>query len=167
MSLRLLKGYPQARLKLNRSLVELKSINLALYMKKAALISASLFAIPTVVFAQGLGPVHSLVVNIGRIIAALVPILITLALVVFFWGLVRYLWGGGGAKHEEGRKLMVMGLIALFVMVSVWGIIKLAQDALNIQATSGTTIPTGFVPGGGGGNPNSGSTQNPGGSGYW
>ncbi|MCC7500238.1 hypothetical protein IT396_00265 [Candidatus Nomurabacteria bacterium] len=115
-------------------------------MKKTALTSAALFALPMVAFAQGLGPIHSLVINIGRIVAALVPILITLALVVFFWGLVRYLWGGSGAKHAAGRQLMIYGLIALFVMVSVWGLIRLAQDALNITATSGTVIPTGFVP---------------------
>lgn len=115
-------------------------------MKKTALISLSLFALPMVAFAQTLGPIHALITNVGRIVAALVPILITLALVVFFFGLVRYLWGGSGAKHAAGRNLMIWGLIALFVMVSVWGIIELAQDALGIDAKSGTTIPTGFVP---------------------
>jgi hypothetical protein len=73
----------------------------------------------------------------------LIPILIALALVAFFWGLVRYVWSGGEFK-EGGRNIMIAGLVALFVMVSVWGIIRLAQNTLGIG--SGGALPAPSVP---------------------
>ena len=116
-------------------------------MKKAAFISVSLFAVPMIAFAQTLGPLRQLIAAVGGIVAALVPILITLALVVFFFGLVKYLWGSNGEQdHKQGRSLMIWGLIALFVMVSVWGIIRLVGSALNVNQESTITIPRGFVP---------------------
>lgn len=117
-------------------------------MKKTALISAALFALPLVAFGQQLAPLRTFVQSVGNIVAMLVPILITLALVVFFWGLVRYLWGGSEADHENGRKLMIWGLITLFVMVCVWGIINLAGNALGIRPGGSVPLPAVPVPGG-------------------
>ncbi len=59
-----------------------------------------------------LSPLQSLLAAIAKLVGALVPILITLALVVFFWGLVRYLWGAGGkAGVKKGRDLMIGALL--------------------------------------------------------
>ena len=114
-------------------------------MKKttlAALYGALLFALPAVAFAQALQPLRDIVVAIGGIIDILVPILIALALVVFFWGLVRYIWSSGGEEaKKEGRRIMIAGILSLFVMVSIWGIIQLAQGALGINGNAGVTVP--------------------------
>jgi len=56
----------------------------------------------------------------------IVVILISLAILGFFWGVSKYMLSGGdGAKVEEGRKVMIYGIIALFVMVSLWGILQI------------------------------------------
>jgi hypothetical protein len=111
-------------------------------MKKTLLASALLYALPMVAFAQQLQPIKDLVRNIGSIIAMLIPILIALALVVFFWGLVKYLWGGA-KDHAGGAKMMAMSLLALFVMVSVWGLVALIQDALQVaDGNAGISLPT-------------------------
>src|SRR5579859_2489795 len=109
-------------------------------MKKFALYTAFLFALPTIAFAQALQPLRTLVVSIGGIIDILIPILIALALVVFFWGLVVYVYKGAEG-HEQGRYIMVAGLVSLFIMVSVWGIINLAQNALGVSPTVQVAIP--------------------------
>lgn len=130
-------------------------------MKKTALITAFMYAVPLLAFAQqDLGPIRRLVASIGAIIAMLVPILIALALVIFFWGLVKYIWGGTEADHSGGRKIMIAGLLSLFVMVSVWGIIRLAGGALGIDQGGGVNLPAVPVPG------NSGASYNPGPGGY-
>jgi hypothetical protein len=117
-------------------------------MKKTfASLSALLFALPLAASAQTLDPLYRLVQAIGRLVGALVPVIITLALVVFFYGLVRYLWGSGGKSDVGGaKKLMIWGLISLFVMVSVWGIVRLAQDALGVNPNQGATSPQVLVP---------------------
>lgn len=54
-----------------------------------------------------------------------IPVIAGLALLVFFKGLAAFIAKAGDEKnHAEGRNLMVWGLIALFVMISVWGIIR-------------------------------------------
>lgn len=56
----------------------------------------------------------------------LIPILVGLALLGFFWGIFRY---GFAANSDDGRaearRIMIWGLIGLFVMVSIWGILRI------------------------------------------
>lgn len=60
------------------------------------------------------------------IIDSLVPVLMGLTLIVFLWGLAKFILAGGDEKKiESGRTLMLWGIIALFIMVSVWGIVNI------------------------------------------
>ncbi|HEV7448930.1 MAG TPA: hypothetical protein VGP13_00110 [Candidatus Paceibacterota bacterium] len=120
-------------------------------MKKTILIATSFFALPLVAFAQNAGnlsALQDLVKNVGVIVNTLIPILIGVALVVFFVGLVKYLWGAGGTTdHTSGRQTMIWGLVTLFVMVSVWGIVRLAQNALLGNAYgNNTSIQAPYAP---------------------
>ena len=55
---------------------------------------------------------------------SVIPFLVGLALVIFLVGIVRFVGAGDNEeKRESGRGLMVFGIIALFVMVSVWGLV--------------------------------------------
>jgi hypothetical protein len=50
--------------------------------------------------------------------------------IAFFYGIVQYIWGVREAKPEvikTGNQFMMYGLLALFVMFSVYGIIKFGQ----------------------------------------
>ena len=116
--------------------------------------SAFLYALPVVALAQGgdssygggnLAPLKNLVRAVGDVLNLLVPVLIALALVVFFIGLVRYVWGSSGEDSKASAKnIMIAGLVALFVMVSVWGIVRLAQNALGIGPDQISNTP--YVP---------------------
>ena len=49
-----------------------------------------------------------------------------LALALFFWGLVKFIKNAADTKaHEEGKSLMIWGIIAFFVLVSLWGLVGL------------------------------------------
>lgn len=73
---------------------------------------------------------------------ALIGLFITLAIVVFFWGLIRYLVNAGEEK-SEGLQIMFYGVIAIFVMVSIWGIIRLLQSTFKVTSTD-PVIPKGI-----------------------
>ena len=73
---------------------------------------------------------------------ALMGLFITLAIVVFFWGLIRYLVSVGEEK-SEGLQIMFYGVIAIFVMVSIWGIIRLLQSTFKVTSTD-PVIPKGI-----------------------
>ena len=62
----------------------------------------------------------------------IVPLLIGVALLIFFWGIVRYIASGGEDGKGKGRSLMLWGVIALFVMVSVFGILQILKGTFGV-----------------------------------
>jgi hypothetical protein len=113
-----------------------------MYMKKYYLSTAALLAFPLVVSAQQLTGVKTLVGSIGEIVGSLIPIVFALALLYFFWGVGKYILAAGdeGAK-EQGKNIMIGGIIALFVMTFVWGLVKFVGDALDIDQVSTQVAP--------------------------
>ncbi len=60
--------------------------------------------------------------------------LVSLAIVFFFWSVVRNLWGYGQGNTEDKEKLqqsLFWGVIIIFIMVSLWGIIAILQQTLR------------------------------------
>lgn len=82
--------------------------------------------------------IKELIQAFGSLIKLLIPILVGAALLVFFWGLVKFIFRVGGDEKAvtDGKKLMIWGIIALFVIVSVWGIVSFMQRALGIAVLS-------------------------------
>ena len=113
-------------------------------MKK--FIIAGLAAAPFLASAQTLFNLESLVRSIGRLINLALPIVVAIALLSFFWGLVKFIFAASDeSKQAEGRRLMIWGLVGLFVMVSVWGLVRFIGDALGVG--QGDTISVPQVPG--------------------
>jgi len=59
------------------------------------------------------------------IIGLILPVLISLAILAFLFGLVKFILASGDEKsHAQGRSFMIWSVIALFVLVSFMGIIS-------------------------------------------
>ncbi len=68
----------------------------------------------------------SIIFGIVEVMNSLVWLLSGIAILIFFWGLVRYISNSSGPKgQQEGRQLIVWGLISLFIIFSLGGILKL------------------------------------------
>jgi TRAP-type C4-dicarboxylate transport system permease small subunit len=68
------------------------------------------------------------------ITSILIPLAFALCLLYFFWGIAKYIRGAGDEKAvEEGRRIMVWGVVALFVVSSIWGIIVFIRQEFNIR----------------------------------
>ena len=77
------------------------------------------------------GGIQELIISAQGVVGSLIPITIALALLVFFWGVARFILNAAdSAEHENGRRLMIWGIIALFVIVTLWGLVGLLQDNL-------------------------------------
>jgi len=86
------------------------------------------------------------------IVKALGTLFMSMAVIAFFWGIVQYIWGireGKLDKIAAGNQFMVWGLIGLFVMFSVYGIINYAGSIFGIQPGGTITIPDIQIRGGG------------------
>jgi hypothetical protein len=63
----------------------------------------------------------------------LIPLIISLGLVYFLWGVFLYIKAGSDeASKSSSKQIMYNGVIALFVMISVWGLVSLLQTSLGI-----------------------------------
>lgn len=56
------------------------------------------------------------------------PLLIGLALVVFLYGMVKYVGSASSeANKTDGKEIIVWGVLALSVMVGMWGFIAIVR----------------------------------------
>lgn len=80
-----------------------------------------------------------------NILQNLVLVLSGAALVVFLAGLVKFVFdrnkGANDKTLADDKKSMMWGVIALFVLVSLWGIISLFQDILGIPKDNNINLP--------------------------
>ena len=73
----------------------------------------------------------ALIGEILDILDLVVVLIIALALVFFLWGVALFVLNAGDPEGQsKGKSIMFWGLIALFVMVAVWGLVGFLQDAL-------------------------------------
>lgn len=83
---------------------------------------------------SGLTGVESFVRDLGDIVDLLIPIAFAAAVLFFFWGLAKYILSAGDTeKREQGRNIMIWGVIALFVMASVWGLVAFIGDFFGVD----------------------------------
>ncbi|MFM2383801.1 MAG: hypothetical protein RIQ72_373 [Candidatus Parcubacteria bacterium] len=71
----------------------------------------------------------------------LAPFIITLTLLTFLWGMFQMVRSGSEESRKEGRQIIVFGVVALFVMVSVWGLVNLLRRTTGL--TGASTAPQG------------------------
>ena len=113
-------------------------------MKKV--IYSAISFLPTLAFAvaaptTNLGFLTTLVNQIGSAIKALIPVIFGLAIIYFFWGLVQYIRSAGDPKKaSEGKSIMIYGIIAIAVMVSVYGLVAWLQGAVGITAGQNNVV---------------------------
>ena len=70
------------------------------------------------------------------------PLLILAALVLFLFGIVkRFFWGKDAADRSEAGKYILWGVVALFVMVSVWGLVNVLRDSFNLDIVNVPIAP--------------------------
>jgi hypothetical protein len=118
-----------------------------MYLKIASILTV--FALPVFTFAQApdLNYFNIAIVSVGELVTMLIPILIAIGLLFFIWGLVQFIMAGGDeTAKEKGKAHMVWGTIALFVMVSVWGIVGLLGEITGVETGGSIDTPSVNLP---------------------
>ncbi len=60
------------------------------------------------------------------LINVIIPVLAAAAMVFFFIGIVRFVYNNSDEKaHIKDKELIIWGLVAIFVLFSIWGIVRL------------------------------------------
>lgn len=101
-------------------------------MKKIFWFSALISAAPLAAFAAT-ADVFTVLSLIGLILTKyIIPLLITLAVVYFIWGVIQYTVSQDEEAKKGARGKIINGLIGLFVIIAFWGIIFLVTNTFGV-----------------------------------
>ena len=109
-------------------------------MKKISISLASIITIglPVLAFADvKLTYVASLINGGLFIVRGLLVFLISLAVVWFIWNVIKYSMSEEDDGKAKAKEQMIHGIIAIAVIVSVWGLVAILQNAF-LGGTNGS-----------------------------
>ena len=71
------------------------------------------------------------------IVKAIIPFLITLSIAVFIYGVVKFIFNADNEEErKKGKNFMIYGIISLFVIVSVWGLVNILINTFGLSKTA-------------------------------
>lgn len=99
--------------------------------------------LPTFAFAACVtspGTLQNVVCQLTDIAAAyLIPLLTTAAFIIFLWRVLKFIQeSANSTKQTENRQSLLWSILALTVMVAIWGIVAVIGNTLGVD--------TGFIP---------------------
>ena len=66
---------------------------------------------------------------------AIIPLVFAVALVLFIWGVMQYvIYAQDTEKKAKGKQFMIWGVIALTVMLAVWGLVAILGRTFGLEA---------------------------------
>ncbi len=76
----------------------------------------------------------------------LVPVLFALAFIVFLYGIVsKYIFSHGDeTKVAEGHKLILWGIVAFVVMISLWGLVNVVANTFGLYGIGAPPPPRSY-----------------------
>lgn len=113
---------------------------------KRFLFTLSLGALPFSAFAQrpNFEYIGSGVTQLGNIVNIVIPVLIAIAVIYFIWQVIRFVIATDEEGKKEAKSKIVYGVIGLFVIVTIWGLVFLLGSILGINR--GQNLNSGDIP---------------------
>ncbi|MCR4334231.1 MAG: pilin [Patescibacteria group bacterium] len=107
---------------------------------KKIITAVSLFVLPIIAFAQQVVPTYSRVLDanslfgkVNTILNAIIPILISVAVVWLIYAIVKYVVAGNEDDKEVGKSHIKWGVIGLFVILSIWGLVNILVQTFGLN----------------------------------
>ncbi len=97
---------------------------------------ASVALLAPLAYAQestGSGDLTTAANNISTLISTLTKAVYMLVFFGFFWFLAMYLLSKSDEDKSKNLKSLIISIVVIFVMTSIWGIVKVLQGTLGIQ----------------------------------
>lgn len=74
-----------------------------------------------------LGKIATLIIN------PLIVLGFVIATIYLFYGIVQMIWGADSGKLDEKRRTVIYGVIGIFIMFSVYGILRIVLNTFGIE----------------------------------
>jgi hypothetical protein len=95
-------------------------------------------AMPFLALAQNIGTgsyISKLLTGAKQLLDQAVVLLIALAVVWFIWNVVKYSMSSDEDAKGAAKSQMIWGIIAIAVIVSVWGLVAILQGLFGVSTT--------------------------------
>ncbi len=81
-----------------------------------------------------------LFIDLGQ---SLIPLLAVVAFLIFIWGTARFIRASADDKDfGEKKKFLIWGVVGLFVLVTIWGIISFLKGEFGFGEVKIPQLPT-------------------------
>lgn len=103
-------------------------------MKKTLyMVVASIAVSPLAAFAQ-VTNFKTLMQLFANLLGTIIGVLYMFAFAAFFWGIALFIFNtNDDKKRQEGKAWMMWSVIALFVMITIWGLVGLLVNTVGIN----------------------------------
>ncbi|MDP2651680.1 MAG: hypothetical protein Q8O94_00910 [bacterium] len=83
---------------------------------------------------------------IGLINNVLVPVLFAIAFIVFLYGIAEaYIFSKGDPeKVKSGHKLVLWGIVAFAIMISIWGLVNVVANTFGLSGYGAPALPVSY-----------------------
>lgn len=117
---------------------------------KKILASVMVSAFPLLALAQTTGGytpsqgISGLFGLLGSWVSYALPLIVSIAVVWFVYQVFRYAVAGDEDEKAKAKGQMIWGIVGIFVMVSVWGLVAILQSTFgtsNATVNFGNTLP--------------------------
>ena len=73
----------------------------------------------------------------------IVPVLFAIAFIVFLYGIAKAYFFSGGSEDavSKGHRLILWGIIAFVVMISLWGMVNVVANTLGLAGYGAPILP--------------------------
>ncbi len=79
--------------------------------------------------------ISELITMFINIVSTLIPFMGALAFFVFLIGVARYIKSSGSEKDtKDSKNLLIWGVVGMFILVTIWGIISFIKSELGFGA---------------------------------
>lgn len=114
---------------------------------KALIASGVASFLPAVAFAAtySVSSFQGILDAIKSLIGVIFPVILAVAVIVVIWGIFKFILNAGDEEaRKTGRSLILWGIVGIFLMLSVWGLVNILLGTFGLT----TTVPTvpGIVP---------------------
>ena len=79
--------------------------------------------------------------KIGSFISLIIPLLVTLGVIYFVWGVITFIIADGEDARKKGRGRIIYGLIGLVIIVGIWGIVSIVVNTFGISQSGSGVVP--------------------------
>jgi len=86
---------------------------------------------------------QDIITTIHQLLNASIPVIVTLGVVYFVWGVVQFVIADSDEAKKIGKDRIIYGVIGLAVIVSLWGLVAILMNTFGLGATTAPALPSG------------------------